>query len=112
MEIQRENAEQEWIAKYRAAVNEIPRTQPRLTKIRAALETAWRTAISHLGHTIDEQPQIAKSQSGRGSSKGSRCQLEKPAEHTLEIHERKTADDVQRTKSNKAAVAYQIPHAG
>ena len=55
MEIQNENAEQEWIAKYRAALDEIPTKQPPLAKIRAALETAWRTAISHVGHA-DNKP--------------------------------------------------------
>jgi hypothetical protein len=83
VEIQNENAEQEWIAKYRAALDESPTKQPPLAKIRAALETAWRTAISRVGHADNKQSPDAKLQPGQLPSSGSGIKFEKRTAHTV-----------------------------
>lgn len=77
METQNENAEHEWIAKYRAAVNEIPAQQRGLAKIRATLRSAWRKAISPLNRGVDRGPLKTESQAGRNSVKRSGLRLEK-----------------------------------
>ena len=77
METQNENAEHEWIAKYRAAVSEIPAKQRGLAKIRASLWAAWRKAISSVNRSVDQGPLNIGSQAGRSSSKRSGLRLEK-----------------------------------
>ena len=77
METQNENAEHEWIAKYRAAVSEIPAEQRGLAKIRATLAAAWRKAISRVKRSIDQGPRNTQSQAGRSSSRRSGLRLEK-----------------------------------
>jgi hypothetical protein len=87
VEIQNENAEQEWIAKYRAALDEIPTKHRPLAKIRAALEAAWRTAISHVGHSDikgdNKQRSDAEVQPGQLSPNGSGRKIKKPIAHTV-----------------------------
>ncbi len=80
METQNENAEHEWIAKYRAAVNDIPAKQRGLAKIGATLKAAWRKAISPLNRSVNRRPLNIKSQAGHSSVKHSRLRLEKAAE--------------------------------
>jgi hypothetical protein len=67
VETQNENAEHEWMAKYRAAVNETPAKQQGLDKIRATLKAAWRKAISRVNSSVDQGPLNAVSQAGRSS---------------------------------------------
>ncbi len=64
METQNESAEQQWIAKYRAAVNEIPAEQRGLAKIRATLRAAWCKAISPANRSVDQGPLNTESQAG------------------------------------------------
>jgi len=77
VETQNESSEHEWIAKYRAAVNEIPEKQRGLAKIRATLRAAWRKAISPVNRSVDQGPLNTESQAGRSSVKRSGLRLEK-----------------------------------
>lgn len=77
METQNENAEHKWIAKYRAAVNEIPANQRGLDKIRATLKAAWRKAISRINCSLDQGPLNTELQARHSSVKNSRPRLEK-----------------------------------
>lgn len=81
METQNQSAEQEWIAKYRAAVNEIPTTKQRpLDKIRAALGAAWRKVVSR-DRGVDKRLLNTESRTGRSSGKRPGLRRAKASEH-------------------------------
>jgi hypothetical protein len=44
--------DEEWIAKYRAALNAVPVQQSRWTKLRAAFEQARSILVRHAGHAF------------------------------------------------------------
>jgi hypothetical protein len=46
------DAEEAWIAKYRAALKEIPVQQPRSTRVRDALNRVHGIAASHIGRIL------------------------------------------------------------
>jgi hypothetical protein len=95
VQIQNENVEQEWIAKYRAALDEIPTKQPPLARVRAALETAWRTAISRIGHAHNKpdnkpdkkQRPDAEVQPYQLATNGSGLKIKKPTARAATIRE-------------------------
>jgi hypothetical protein len=76
VEIQNENAEQEWIAKYRAAANEAMLREQPAGRIRAALGTVWHRAISAVNRTV-QRPRKAESRPRGVPVKRSELRLEK-----------------------------------
>jgi hypothetical protein len=86
VETQNKNAEHEWIAKYRAAVSEIPAKQRGLAKIRATLGAAWRKAVSPINRSVDQEPLNTESQAGRSSVKTSGLRLEKATDRKPAIN--------------------------
>ena len=61
---ERDNAESEWIAKYRAALNETAIPQSWLARIRAALKSALHMIISHSGETANNGPMFFRESRG------------------------------------------------
>lgn len=91
MEIQNEKAEQEWIAKYRAAVNGVPSRRSQFAKLRAVLGRAWRSAISRVGLTP-----------GKPNEKRKANAVSQPRGHFVEGSRRRLENAVQKQSSAHA----------